>query len=183
MLADQVLTLTTLPPAHVEPSGPLKMKMINEMDVPLDPPVTLSSLSSSAVPEKDRKRKLSHRPNHPPMAILINEAITKLHERGGSSTQAIKKFISQSYHLDTGKLARYMRKYLREAVDSGILLHPKGKGATGHFKLAKKSKAKKTNVSKPVTKVSRKPHPKVTYRKKTTNGLRQKKKLTQKINV
>ncbi|XP_045466695.1 uncharacterized protein LOC123675387 [Harmonia axyridis] len=59
-----------------------------------------------------------------------------LKERSGSSLQAIKKFIASNYKVDSEKLAPFIKKYLKSAVQSGSLVQTKGKGASGSFKLA-----------------------------------------------
>ena len=89
-------------------------------------------------------------PTHPPTATLVNEAIARLNERGGSSLQAIKKSIAEATKLDVEKLAPFIRKYLKSAVEKGTLVQVKGKGASGSFKLAvKEKKAKPVAAKKP----------------------------------
>ncbi|KAF9810277.1 hypothetical protein SFRURICE_010739, partial [Spodoptera frugiperda] len=60
-----------------------------------------------------------------------------------SSLQAIKKYIAAQYKVDAEKLAPFIRKYLKSAVESGTLIQTKGKGASGSFKLESKSAAAK----------------------------------------
>ncbi|XP_045466720.1 histone H1B-like [Harmonia axyridis] len=67
---------------------------------------------------------------------MVNNAIKDLKERSGSSLQAIKKFIASNYKVDSEKLAPFIKKYLKSAVQSGSLVQTKGKGASGSFKLA-----------------------------------------------
>ncbi|XP_045477919.1 histone H1B-like [Harmonia axyridis] len=67
---------------------------------------------------------------------MVNNAIKDLKERSGSSLQAIKKFIAPNYKVDSEKLAPFIKKYLKSAVQSGSLVQTKGKGASGSFKLA-----------------------------------------------
>ncbi|CAG7822799.1 unnamed protein product [Allacma fusca] len=80
-------------------------------------------------------------PPHPPTASLVTEAIENLGEKGGSSLRAIKKYIADVHKLDADRLGPFIRKYLKSAVEKGLLIQPKGKGAIGSFKLAKKIKA------------------------------------------
>jgi histone H1/5 len=75
-------------------------------------------------------------PTHPPTAQMVNAAIKNLKERGGSSLQAIKKYIAATYKIDAEKLAPFIRKFLKKAVVDGQLVQTKGKGAAGSFKLA-----------------------------------------------
>ncbi|CAH1383752.1 unnamed protein product [Tenebrio molitor] len=67
---------------------------------------------------------------------MVNNAIKGLKERGGSSLQAIKKFVAANYKVDAEKVAPFIKKYLKGAVASGSLVQTKGKGASGSFKLA-----------------------------------------------
>jgi hypothetical protein len=67
---------------------------------------------------------------------MVGNAIKSLKERGGSSLQAIKKYIAANYKVDSEKLSPFIKKYLKTAVASGELVQTKGKGASGSFKLA-----------------------------------------------
>ncbi|KAG5666165.1 hypothetical protein PVAND_017666 [Polypedilum vanderplanki] len=66
----------------------------------------------------------------------VNKTKANIKERGGSSLQAIKKFVSAQYKVDVEKLAPFIKKYLKSAVTKGQLVQTKGKGASGSFKLA-----------------------------------------------
>ncbi|CAH1115117.1 unnamed protein product [Psylliodes chrysocephalus] len=59
-----------------------------------------------------------------------------LKERGGSSLQAIKKYIAANYKVDEEKVAPFFKKYPKALVASGSLVQMKSKGASGSFKLA-----------------------------------------------
>ncbi|ODM89335.1 Late histone H1 [Orchesella cincta] len=74
---------------------------------------------------------------------MVIEAITKLSEKGGSSLQAIKKYIADVHKVDVEKQGTFIKKALKKAVESGKLTQPKGKGAAGSFKLAVKPKPEK----------------------------------------
>uniref|UniRef100_A0A1B6CN64 H15 domain-containing protein n=1 Tax=Clastoptera arizonana TaxID=38151 RepID=A0A1B6CN64_9HEMI len=80
------------------------------------------------------------KPAHPPTSDMVNAAIKSLKERGGSSLQAIKKYIAANYKVDAEKMAPFIKKYLKAAVASGALVQPKGKGASGSFKLSGEGK-------------------------------------------
>jgi hypothetical protein len=67
---------------------------------------------------------------------MVGNAIRSLKDRGGSSLQAIKKYIAANYKVDSEKLAPFIKKYLKTAVVSGELVQTKGKGASGSFRLA-----------------------------------------------
>lgn len=98
-------------------------------------------------------KKAKAKPTHPKTSEMVNNAIKELKERSGSSLQAIKKYIAAQYKVDAEKLAPFIRKYLKSAVESGALIQTKGKGASGSFKLESKSASSK----KPAAAGSKKP--------------------------
>ncbi|XP_057671386.1 histone H1-like, partial [Diorhabda carinulata] len=94
-------------------------------------------VSSSPINKKEKKAKNPRtKPSHPPTSEMVNNAIKGLKERGGSSLQAIKKYIAANYKVDAEKVAPFIKKYLKASVVSGSLVQTKGKGASGSFKLA-----------------------------------------------
>ena len=95
---------------------------------------------------------------HPPMSIMVIEAIKELDEPKGSSVQAIKKAICARYpDVDFKRGAFHFKKYLTEAVENGVLLQPKGRGASGSFKISKAAKPKPKAVKPAVAKPSAAP--------------------------
>lgn len=98
--------------------------------------------TKSAVSKKPRVK-----PSHPPTSDMVNNAIKSLKERGGSSLQAIKKYLSSNYKIDAEKLAPFIKKYLKSAVSSGTLIQTKGKGASGSFKLSPSTLKSKTETA------------------------------------
>lgn len=85
---------------------------------------------------KSSAKKPRVKPVHPRTSEMVANAISSLKERGGSSLQAIKKYIAANYKVDSEKLSPFIKKYLKTAVASGELVQTKGKGASGSFKLA-----------------------------------------------
>lgn len=130
------------------------------------PATTTPKKSKAAASKKPRVK-----PAHPPTSDMVNAAIKNLKERGGSSLQAIKKYISANYKVDAEKLAPFIRKYLKAAVVSGALTQPKGKGASGSFKLSVKSEGKAATGAVKKAKAPAKPKgekkPKAAAAKKT----------------
>lgn len=119
-----------------------------------DVATTSVELQSSPKTTIKKEKKKSDRPkaSHPSTAVMVNTAIQNLKERGGSSLQAIKKYISATYKIDGEKFAPFIRKYLKASVISGALVQTKGKGASGSFKLASTAVTKKavsTTATKP----------------------------------
>lgn len=117
--------------------------------------------ASVAAPKKAKKvaagpKKPKTKPNHPPIAQMVSEAIKALKERNGSSLPAIKKYIAANNKVDVLKLAPFIKKSVKSSVVAGKLIQTKGKGASGSFKLpAKEKEAKK---------------PKKVVKKKATTG-------------
>jgi hypothetical protein len=91
---------------------------------------------------------------------MVGNAIRSLKERGGSSLQAIKKYIAANYKVDSEKLSPFIKKYLKSAVASGELVQTKGKGASGSFRLAAAKPEKTAVTSAPVRGSSRSSGPK-----------------------
>ncbi|CAG9574385.1 unnamed protein product [Danaus chrysippus] len=106
-------------------------------------PAKKPKASAAAAAAAAGSKKPKAKPTHPKTAEMVNNAIKELKERSGSSLQAIKKYIAAQYKVDTEKLAPFIRKYLKSAVESGALIQTKGKGASGSFKLESKSSAAK----------------------------------------
>src|ERR1700712_4732303 len=98
-----------------------------------------NAVAASETPTKAKKEKKTGgkakapkaKPNHPPTSEMVNNAIKALKERGGSSLQAIKKYIASNYKLDAEKLSPFIKKYLKSAVVSGALIQTKGKETKG----------------------------------------------------
>lgn len=128
--------------------------------------------ASSPKKAKSGPKKPKTTPSHPPVASMVNAAIKNLKERGGSSSQAIKKYIAANNKCDVEKLTPFIKRYLKSAVAKGLLVQTKGKGASGSFKLkektaAKTAKPKKATASKKKA-ASGEKKPKTPKKKKTT---------------
>ncbi|OXU32054.1 hypothetical protein TSAR_002859 [Trichomalopsis sarcophagae] len=94
--------------------------------------------SAKASSRKKAPKTSVSRPSHPPIAEMVNEAISSLDERKGSSLKAIKKYIGSVFvAADVKKIAVYIKKYLKTAVNNNVIVQTKGTGASGSFKLAK----------------------------------------------
>ncbi|VDL11640.1 unnamed protein product [Hymenolepis diminuta] len=136
-----------------------------------------------------KARKTKAPASHPPFAKMIVEAIASLKERGGSSRQAILKYIKSHYKIDDKVAEVNVRKVLVSAAASGKIVRVKGTGASGSFKLA--AKVEKSDSVKPkkptkVEKVSKKPatpkKPKVASRpKKAASAAKPKKSPAKKV--
>merc|ERR1712018_488595 len=111
-------------------------------------------------PAKKKAAKPKKPANHPKYSDMIKAAITSLKERGGSSRQAILKYISANYKVGDNA-ASHLKLALRAGVKNGSLAQSKGTGASGSFKLAAKKpaakKAKKPAAKKSPKKAAKKP--------------------------
>ena len=71
---------------------------------------------------------------HPKYKDMVEEAILSFKDRTGSSRQAISKYILDKYGLDK---PNYVKAALKKGVEQQRLVHTKGMGANGSFKLSK----------------------------------------------
>ncbi|XP_068740949.1 histone H1-delta-like [Montipora capricornis] len=118
-------------------------------------------MSDPAPAAKSPKKKVAPKPkkpaDHPPYLDMIKAAISALKERGGSSRQAIEKYIKSNYKV--GEVGSHLKMALKRGAASGKLLHTKGVGASGSFKLPKvekkEKKPKKPAAKKPVAKAKK----------------------------
>lgn len=110
--------------------------------------------------------------DHPKYIDMIVAAVTALKERTGSSRQAIVKYIRANYKVgDNAEV--HIKMALKRGVASGALTQPKGTGASGSFKVAKKAaepKKKKPAAKKPAAKkpAAKKPAAKKAAKKAAT---------------
>lgn len=124
-----------------------------------------AAAAAAPSPKKATKaKKPAKKADHPPVASMVNAAITNLKDRKGSSLAAIKKYISANYKVDVAKLAPFIRRYLKKAVADGKLSQTKGSGASGSFKIGKSTEEKK-KVKKTPKKAAKKPATKKTPKK------------------
>lgn len=116
---------------------------------------TVVVMSDVNTPKKKASAAKPKKPaNHPKYSDMIKAALTALKERGGSSRQAILKYIAKNYNVghDEKVINQHLKMSLRAGVKNGSLKQSKGSGASGSFRLgeaAKKSPAKAKKVMKP----------------------------------
>ena len=84
---------------------------------------------------------------HPKYIDMITAAIVALKQRNGSSRQAIVKYIKANYNVKDGA-ETHTKMALKRGVASGVLAQPKGTGASGSFKVNKKTAPKKAAPKK-----------------------------------
>lgn len=120
--------------------------------------VSAAAPSASAA---SKAKKAKTPASHPPFLKMIIEAITALKERGGSSRQAILKYIKSHYKIEDKIAEVNLRRVLVSAATSGKIIRVKGVGASGSFKLppkGEKESDKPKKSTKPKTaKATKKP--------------------------
>ena len=101
------------------------------------------------------KKKVAAKPKkpaaHPKYSEMVGKAIAALKERGGSSRQAILKYIMANFNV--GKDAKTVNVHLKLSLRAGVknksLKQSKGTGASGSFKIGEVVKPKKKLAAKP----------------------------------
>ena len=116
----------------------------------------------SAVAAKPAKKATKPKvpATHPKYTEMIAAAVGSLKERGGSSRQAILKYIVAKYNVGKNEtvINTHLKMALRSGVKNGSLKQAKGTGASGSFRLGEKAKAapKKAVAKKPKAVVAKK---------------------------
>jgi len=157
--------------------------------------VTNCAWATVVIPATAAKAK----PSHPPYSEMIAAAIATLHERGGSSRIAIKKYVQANYKLNKDAFARSFRMALSKGVETGLFLqskqsyrlnatdarkYAKKTGTTGKAKTkkatttAKSPAKKKTTTTKAKSPAKRKSTSKSPAKRKSTSKSPAKKKTT-----
>ena len=101
------------------------------------------------------KKKVAAKPKKPAAHLkyseMVGKVIAALKERGGSSRQAILKYIMAN--LNVGKDAKTVNVHLKLSLRAGVknksLKQSKGTGASGSFKIGEVVKPKKKSAAKP----------------------------------
>merc|ERR1712100_823970 len=106
--------------------------------------------AAAAAPKAKKAAKPKKPAAHPPSSAMVKAAIKALADKKGSSLAAIKKYVAANYKVDIVKISPFIRKALKEGVESKALVQVKGS-----YKLAKE--AKKPKVKKPKAKKAKKP--------------------------
>lgn len=122
-----------------------------------------ASAPSPSKKAKSAPKKEKAPANHPKYIEMAVAALNSLKERNGSSRQAIHKYIVGHYSVDSKVVGTHLRQALKRGVDTGVIKHVKGVGASGSFKAnpeaqkkkEKKEKKPKIKASKPKAKTSK----------------------------
>ena len=98
---------------------------------------------TTPAPPAKKTTKPAKPAEHPPYSEMIKAAIVALKDRTGSSRQAIAKYIIANYKVSEDSVKTHLKNALRRGVEGGKFLQPKGKGASGSFKVAPAAKVEK----------------------------------------
>lgn len=150
--------------------------------VKADPQGESQKMSTEAKKTDAKKKQAKGKPRppaqHPKYSEMIVAAITATKERSGTSRQKILKYLGANYKVGDGFEA-HARLALKRMVTAGVLIQTKGTGASGSFKVAKKStepaKKKKPAAKKPAAPKKTGEAKKKPAAKKTTTGAAKKK--------
>ena len=134
--------------------------------------------AKAAKPKGDKKAKTPA--NHPKYTEMITKSIADLKERGGSSRQAILKYIMANFQVgnDAKVVNMHLKQALKRCLANGIVINPKGTGVTGSFKLAKPVKAEKSMSAKSAKPTAKKASVKKTAKPTTVKKSTSAKKVT-----
>ncbi|NXY03335.1 H5 protein, partial [Pteruthius melanotis] len=109
-----------------------------------DSPIPLPPASAT----KPKRARSARRPAaHPAYSDMITAAIRADKSRGGSSRQSIQKYVKSHYKVGQNADVQ-IRLAIRRLLAAGVLKQTKGVGASGSFRLAKASKAKRSPAKK-----------------------------------
>src|SRR5580692_3914107 len=111
--------------------------------------------------------------DHPKYIEMVHQALASLKERGGSSRQAVLKYIMKNFNVGTDEsvVNTHLKIALKSGVKNASLKQSKGSGAAGSFRLGEVKKtsaaAKKTKTAgKSVVKKTKSPTKKAPAAKK-----------------
>ena len=111
-------------------------------------PATTAAVAKTA-PKK--KAAASAAPaTHPKYIEMVQQALAALKERGGSSRQAVLKYIVANFKVGTDEsvVNTHLKMALKAGVKSGSLKQSKGTGASGSFRIGEKPKKAETKKPK-----------------------------------
>ena len=117
-------------------------------------------MSTAAKPAAAKAKKPAVKTSHPSTSLMVNEAISSLKDRSGSSLAAIKKYLATTYKVDPVKQGHFIRKALKSGVEKKALVQVKGS-----YKLAKVEKATVKKAAKPKAAGSKTPKKSVKTKK------------------
>jgi histone H1/5 len=116
--------------------------------------------------------------DHPKYIEMVQQALGSLKERGGSSRQAILKYIVKNFKVgnDENVVNTHVKMALRAGVKNASLKQSKGTGAAGSFRLGEEAKKPKAVKKPKAAAAAKKPAAKA----KSATGVKSPKKVVKK---
>ena len=129
--------------------------IMSDVEIPVSPSSAVDASPKANTPKTKKSNAPKKPADHPKFTVMVTAAVEDLKERGGSSRQAIVKYIMKNYNVgdNTTAVNSRVKTALKAGVKTGTLKQAKGTGATGSFKIGEKPKAEK----KPKKQVVKKP--------------------------
>lgn len=120
------------------------------------PKAKTTSTKKKATAGKGGAKK--HNADHPKYSEMVHQALSNLKERGGSSRQAVLKYIMKNFNVgkDENVVNTRLKMALRAGVKNASLKQSKGSGATGSFRLGEEAKKKPKAAKAPGKKTPKK---------------------------
>lgn len=108
--------------------------------------------------------------DHPKYSEMVQQALKNLKERGGSSRQAILKYIVKNFNVgaDESVVNTHVKMALKAGVKNSSLKQSKGSGASGSFRIGSEAKKPQAPKKTPL-KAKKNAVKKATSSKKTTS--------------
>ena len=145
------MIVRTLLSIHSIQSSKYCYRVVTKMSAP-DVDAAKPTADKPVKPVKKPAAKPKKPASHPKYTQMIAAALGSLKERGGSSRQAVLKYIMAHYNVgkDERVVNQHLKMALRAGAKNGTLKQAKGTGASGSFRLCeKKMAAKKAAARKP----------------------------------
>ena len=141
----------------VEPAFTMSVAADADHGATGDRPQLQPSTSKKRVAVSKPRMTGSQLGEHPKYLVMIADAIKNLKERGGSSRQAILKFVVANYKVgsEVNKINGRIKVALKSGVNTGSLRQAKGTGAAGSFRLGDRKKSSENERRSKITKVER----------------------------
>jgi histone H1/5 len=97
--------------------------------------------------------------DHPKYSDMVHQALGSLKERGGSSRQAILKYIMKNFKVgnDENVVNTHLKMALRAGLKNASLKQSKGTGAAGSFRIGEEKKKPKVAKKAKKPKAAKKP--------------------------
>ncbi len=105
-------------------------------------------MTSSPVKKSTKTKQSAKQPQHPTYNQMIKAALMALKDRTGSSRQAIIKYIKANYSVGDNVEQR-VKAAIKRLTTANLLVHTKGTGASGSFKLSQEAKKQTKPTKKP----------------------------------